>query len=273
MGKEINDEDLGKGSINRDFKPLWLSLLLVLVVAGSIAAYQVLVDKAFKNRQSMTPFLQVKNRDFSIFLFQNPQFMRANTKEKTGYLPGFREDNVRLDPIHADDYVVVSPRVLFRYHVSNSLLGKDVPDRPILVQDFRDFLATLEEWLPRYWEDAPEKYQSLITKLGDLPGDQDLRKQPEEVLPRKVRQAFFGWKNYFEEGEKINQLASSRSEMEAFLRDYPQFGSNYWGNILQKHYPNYSELMDDLPQVIPARALPPFVRVALFNQREARAGR
>ena len=55
----------------------------------------------------------------------------------------------------------------------------------------------------------------------------------KDELPIIVRQAYQGWKNYFEEGPDINVLDPTYAEVNEFLKDHPHYMRNYWRNIDQ----------------------------------------
>ena len=126
-----------------------------------------------------------------------------------------------------ENYVSALPDLLFLYHTWSRLLESDYIPRPISPTSFDVFLTQTEEWLPSYWKNAPKEYVSMIEKqtykeMGDL---QSLSK---DELPIIVRQAYQGWKNYFEEGPDINVLDPTYAEVNEFLKDHPHYMRNYW---------------------------------------------
>src|SRR5262249_24912101 len=70
---------------------IWVTLLtsfLCLLWVG----YSWYQNSIF-NKIKVSPFLQVTNRQMSLFLWQNPEYMRINAPNKAVYLPGFQYVN------------------------------------------------------------------------------------------------------------------------------------------------------------------------------------
>lgn len=255
----LNEKDFIHEGTGKNPFPLWVWLFLATASLGLMWGianqYTGKINIVFNE----SPFLQVTNRDFSLFLWQNPEFMRINAKEKSNYLPGFKYlDKVTIDLAYADQYVVVPPEVLFRYHVWDRLVKKEFIETPIQMNEFKDFLSYAEEWQPSYWPGAPQDYVKLVKNLADRK-DEDLSLLTYQELPLDVRIAFQGWKNYFKDGETINTLSVSSSELQGFLAKHPHYARNYWQNIL----PNYLKGKD--VEAISGNDLAPFLRAALYN--------
>jgi hypothetical protein len=218
------------------------------------------------------PFLQVKNRDFSLFLWQFPEHMRANTKNKAGYLPAFQlTERIGMDPTMAEEYVVAPPDVIFLYHAWQRLLSGEFIPRPIPIAEFKEFITTMEEWDPKYWTTAPEGYVKLIANLSTQKTE-DLSTLPQSELPQSVRIAFQGWKNYMKEGEAINRIKPTNVEMADFIAHYPHYARNYWRNILLITYPKYLISLskdDDKKTPLPQDEIAPFLRAAFYNYSQA----
>ena len=70
--------------------PPWIWLALVAIVASLLWGGGSWVRENKMWMAENSPFLQVTNREFSLFLWQFPEFMRINVSEKSGYLPGFQ---------------------------------------------------------------------------------------------------------------------------------------------------------------------------------------
>lgn len=251
---------------------LWGCILTVFVCLmwGGWSWYGAFLNKQFNKN----PFLQVTNRDFSIFLWQNPEFMRANVKNKSGYLPAFQSvERVGMDPAMAEEYIIAPPDVLFLYHTWKRLLSKEFIPRPIPVAEFRQFITFLNEWEPKFWPDAPPNYVKLVADLQNEK-TQDLAALPETTLPIPVRMAFEGWKNYMKEGEAINAINPTKKEVQEFIAGHPHYARNYWRNILLESYPEYlkslasSETKEE--SKVPGAQIAPFLRAALFNYLEAK---
>ncbi len=166
--------------------------------------------------------------------------MRANVTFKIGYLPHFHsKDEVHLLAEYAEEYVLASSELIFDYHVWNRLLARSsLAPRPILGEEFSQFLAENKEWLPEFWKKAPKSYRNLVLKL-DMLSNEDLQSLPLQVLPFEVRLAFQGWKNYFKEWEAIEKVQPTQAQMASFLTKHPNYGRSYWRNILMDKRPNY----------------------------------
>lgn len=229
--------------------------------------------KKVNEEYAKNPFLQVTNRDFSIFLWQFPEYMRANVKNKSGYLPAFQSiGRLGMDPKLAEEYVVAPPELIFLYHTWDRLIHSEFTPRPIPSAEFNEFITYIDEWTPKNWPGAPQGYVQLIAKLPSIK-DQDLAALPQTELPLIVRQAFEGWKNYMKEGDAINAMKPTYKETSAFLSGHPHYSRSYWRNIVMDTTPEY--LIDfnkkslDEKRIIPNEELAPFLRVALFNYIQA----
>jgi hypothetical protein len=240
--------------------PMWLWLFLATATLGLLWGianwYSDKINLIFKE----SPFLQVTNRDLSLFLWQNPEFMRINVKEKGNYLPGFKYlDKVTIDVAYADQYAVAPPELLFRFHTWDRLLKNEFTEGSIQLQNFRNFLSYAEEWHPNYWPEAPRKYVELIKTLPESTIE-DLSTLSNRELPLEVRIAFQGWKNYFIDGEAINTFSVTYSQLNEFLASHPNYARNYWQNIVTNYLKN---VVDE--EKVPSDELASFLRVALFN--------
>ena len=263
--------------IKKNPGPLWIFAGLVLVVLLGLFISQqyfsIVSEKRFENR----PFLQVTNREMSLFFWQNPAFMRANAKRKSGLLPGFHsEDSIQLRMASVDDYVIAPPSFLFYYHAWHRLLYLDPPARRILGKEFMEFLTYSQEWHPIYWNDAPAVYVELLDRLEK---DKSLLIQEidRQQIPKEVQLAFQGWKNFFHEGEAINSRVFTFAELEAFLEKNPTFNRNFWRNILIESVPDYlftfSKKDFRRSEKVPFREMSAFLRLAMFNFLEAQEGK
>lgn len=257
--------------------PFWIWLTLLTVLASLVWGTGSWYLATMKKQIVQNPFLQVTNREFSLFLWQNPEFMRVNVSTKTGYLPDFQYLNGRVtpEPESADRFVSAPPEILFLYHTWHRLLAGEMIPRPILVGDLQEFLNYDEEWLPKYWWKAPEGYVKLINQ--DLPDFKDksvdLQSLPKDILPPEVRLAFQGWKNYYKEGEKIDKVKPTFSQMQKFLDRYPNYARNYWRNIVLKTTPAYLQtntLGKFKPEdIVPGDEMTSFLKVAFYNYQQS----
>jgi len=256
--------------------PLWLWLFLgtalIAIVWGSKEWFSSVMQNVKKNE----PFLQVTNREFSQFLWQFPGYLRANAAQKTGYLPAFQPDRVVFESKEGDAYVIAPPEVLFLYHTWNRLLGKIYIPTSISSHDFIEFLKQVPEWQPENWKEASVDYKNWIASKG-YEADTDLQNTPSNYLPLEVRRAFQGWKNFFIDGVRINDLKPNVGDVNAFIESHPEYSRNFWRNIDEvASIPvaglNYLMiLLHGMPPketVIPSDQLSGFLRAALFNSEQ-----
>ncbi len=227
-------------------------------------------NKQLTQEVESQPFLQVTNRQISIFLWQFPEHMRVNaTRGKAGYLPGFQyADKISLEPEAADSFVIAPPELLFLYHTWKRLLDPEFIPRPIQLTEFKEFLLYAVEWQPKYWPAAPSDYIAFANALLRSTTI-DPATLPEVAPPKEVVQAFQGWKNFFKEGDAINQVKPTFGQMGDFLKVSPNYARNFWRNIVYDKYPNYLKTMSQekvTPTMdIPKDELTPFLRVAFYN--------
>lgn len=267
---ELSEKDFIRDDGPQNNLPYWLwGILFTMVVAliwGAGSWYSKKMSLEFEDN----PFLQVTNREMSIFLWQFPEHMRVNVKTgKGGYLPGFQyTEKISLDPEMADDYVIAPPELLFLYHTWDRLLKPEFIARPLQLPEFKEFLLYAVEWQPKYWPKAPPSYRSFANEVLE---NENIKEDTlkKTALPKEVVQAFQGWKNYFKEGEEINQVSPTFSGMNDFLKHSPNYARNFWRNIVEDHYPNYLKSLrskkSDPKAIIPKDELAPFLRVAFFN--------
>jgi len=264
---------------NRIFSgfPVWLIIfilsLFIFSLTGTYNWYLGQMDK----KKSTEPFLEVTNRQFSIFLWQFPNFLRINSASKTGYLPGFEANEEGLKLSSAEEDVIAPPDLIFLYQTWKRLLASEYIPRPISPDLFDEFLNQVEAWLPAAWEEAPGPYKKMI-KSQAYQNLKDLQVLSEAELPLIVRQSFQGWKNYFKEGPQINALNPSANEVKIFLKKYPTFSRSYWRNISQtaKHQIAGETYLIDLLSTsenphsfLPKDQLSSFLRVALYNYQQS----
>lgn len=258
---------------------LWIFLMAALigVIYGTSSWYQGIINQEKKHN----PFLEVTNRQFSVFLWQFPSFMRVNAPRKTGYLPGFLATSENFNLATAEEFVTAPPDLIFLYHTWHRLLAFDFTSRPIPAPELAEFLEQLPEWQPKNWKDAPGDYAKLI-ETKKYAGIDNLGMLPETEFPLIVKQAFIGWKNYFKEGPKINELHPTFGQVKAFLEKHPTYARPYWRNIdvvATQQIAGLDYLLGFLngkfepDAVIPNDQLAPFLKVALFNAEQAQQNR
>jgi hypothetical protein len=271
---ELQEKDFIQDDVNKPSWPFWLwGILFTLFVclAWGIGSWY----NGFINQQvEMSPFLQVTNRDFSVFLWQFPEHMRVNvTKGRAGYLPAFKyTDKLSLEPEMAEEYVVAPPELLFLYHTWKRLISNEFIQNPISLSEFKEFLLYAEEWQPANWPDAPKDYIKFANALLEQKAI-DPSGLPEINPPKEVVQSFQGWKNFFVEGDAINKIRPTYAEMASFLNRSPHYARNYWKNILQAQFPNYLKTIYSgkyTPSVVvPDNEMAPFLKVAFYNYQKS----
>lgn len=251
---ELDEKDFIHEGVAKDPYPLVYWSILILVIALASWTISNWYTRVIFNEVETSPFLQVTNREFSLFLWQNPEFMRIHVSDKASYLPAFNYiESLTMKPEMAEDYVVVPPEILFKYHTWNRLLGKEVPVQPVLRGDFIKFLDFAQEWSPTYWKDAPPDYIALIQTLAENT-DSPLN------VPLQVQQAYTGWKNFFYEGKAIDTFQSTYKLYNELLAKYPHYAKNYWQNLI----PVYMKSKEE-GELIPQYEQPSFLKSALFN--------
>lgn len=275
---EIPDNNLFHEPNNR-FKGLFLFLVsffmvFIIIMFTSKMGYQNVTEKEYEAK----PFLDVTNRDMSVFLWQFPEFMRSNVKRKGGYLPAFEYiDTELVNPYAADQIVIAPPELLFLFHTWSRLLSDKLILRPIIASEFLEFLEKDKQWQPQFWKGAPKDYGKFVESLPIRLGD-DLQAESVAVFPHNVRQAFGGWKNYFKEGALINVLQPTYKQVEVFLVGHPHYARNFWRNISQVEGISVAGLryleslqvndmvnLDKENEPVPISEISTFLRVALYN--------
>jgi hypothetical protein len=274
MREELQEKDFIQPT--QDPSPIWIYLFLlsvaILFISGIYSWFQNQVDV----RRSSSPFFDVTNRELSLFLWENPQFMRANVSSKEAYLPGFEYLN-RVTPKASvsDERVSAPPKVLFEYHTWRRLIGNEISPRPITEKEFLEFLDADPEWQPCCWKNAPKDYDGFVSALG-VKNFGNLDDASMTYLPLEVRQAFQGWKNFTFEGEAINEFKPTFEELSAFLDLNPHFKRNYWRNLLEGSEPRYlwTYTFETFKptDIVPKNEIAPFLRAALFNHVQAKKG-
>ena len=255
--EELNERDFIQ---ERSPKSIWIFLLLFflfIILMWGINYWQRSIQ--IRNLKE-DPFYQVTNRDFSIFLWQNPDYMRPHADLSENYLPHFHtRDEIHVIPELADEYVSAPPDILYRYHAWKRLVGDYVSARPIFFDTFLEFLDSNPEWLPQNWKKAPKEYVQLVENLDSL-DIVDLQSLSYEQLPLEARMAFMGWYNYMREAMQINLFLPAVSQLESFLEAHPQYARNYWRNL----YPSYL-LNREKKAPLKQADLTWFLKSAVFN--------
>lgn len=263
---ELQEKDMVHEGYKQNPSPFWAWLFAILGIIVVAWIVQNAIQQRLQTQYSNDPFLQVTNRDMSLFLWQNPVYMRVNSKTKTGYLPGFQYlDKVNIEPGFAEKYVQAPPELLFLYHTWERLLKKGIAPRPISAAEFIEFLDYADEWQPKNWSNAPQIYVEFVQNLTP-----SYQKDLQNSLPLDVRLAFQGWKNFFKEGEKINAVTPTYGQMQTFLNWFPNYARSNWRNISNASYLKtltFGKFEKD--EGIPKNELEPFLRAAFFNAQQA----
>lgn len=245
-------------------------MAVVLLMWGGRSYFQGYLHQVKEER----PFLDVTNRQMSLFLWQNPEFMRINAKSKSGYLPGFQylEGSVAMEAGAPEEIVQVSPEVLFRYHVWSRLVSTEMPARAIPEGEFLQFLDYAPEWRPKNWPAAPKGYQDLLPTLKS--GTNDLSRLQEGVVPLEVRTAFVGWKNFTKEQEAIKASRITYGQVLDLIAVAPHYARNFWQNIVDSNQGTYVKGIDksEGKDLVPDKDMPEFLRIAVYNFEQAKRG-
>ncbi len=271
--EELPDDKLIQNNYSKNPFPAWLWLALVAITASLFWGGMSWFYEHKQWVSESNPFLQVTNRQFSLFLWQFPEYMRASVSGKSGYLIGFKYmDKVSIEPGSEEEYVQAPPDVVFLYHTWKRLISNEFSERVIPASEFRDFLAYAPEWKPDRWKEAPKGYADLVQTLKKDKNDN----LPLAEIPQVVQQAFIGWKNFFLEGNLIEDVKPTYEELEKFLSLYPHYARNYWRNIVKKGKPDYLKNLFlgnfDPKATVSDSELAAFLKVAFFNYQQSEKG-
>ncbi len=258
---------------NKNPYPIWIWIFLLVVVSGMFYQFaSIYWGGSAQQEIQQEPFYRVTNREMSLFLWQNPQYMRSNAVDKGGYLPGFDTiDQIALDTSASDLYAIAPPELFFLYHVWDRLVRDQFSNTPISPREFRQFLSFSKEWQPANWPQAPSGYRKFIADIQQYQTE-NLADLSTDLLPQDVRIAFQGWKNVIIQIEKIRVIRPTYTQMESFLRAYPHYARNYWQNIEKTRTPNYllsfSKNILRGDDLVPRDEMTPFLMQAFFNFSE-----
>jgi len=266
---QLPEKDFINESYSKNPWPLWLWFFLLTALIALLWGVGNWYSDKINILLTHSPFLQVTNRDMSLYLWQNPESMRINAKEKNGYLPGFQYiDKVTVDLAASDQYAVGPPELFFRYHTWKRLLYSEFSERAIPRKEFQDFLTYAQEWHPSYWPNAPKQYRQMVDGLSSSTVD-NLTTLSLDTLPIEVRMAFVGWKNYFQEGDAINSMQPTQQQMREFINVHPDYARNYWRNVVMNATPNYLKILmkpsENKDSIVPVDDMTSFLRVAFYN--------
>lgn len=272
----LDEKDFIQENYSKNPFPFWIWLALLATVAALFWGSSNWFRQNMADTVNSKPFLQVTNRQMSLFLWQFPEFMRANAPIKEGYLPGFnfRDSKFSIEQGQAEKIASAPPEVLFLYHTWARLLKPETIRRPISLVEFKEFLAALPEWQPSNWPKAPESYKKLVNSLDTI-SKEDFANQ-SETLPIEVEIAATGWLNFFKDGAEIDKVSPTLGEMENFLDQHPHYARNYWRNIVMPWRPSYllSNFKDNFKpnEKVPSTEMAGFLQYAYFNEMQADHG-
>lgn len=258
--------------------PFWVWLFLATLGISLMWGTKGFYEQNLKKFEKSDSFLHVTNREFSVFLWNFPNYLRANVEKKQGYLPYFEPDRPSFALGAQDSYVAAPPDLLFLYHTWKRLLTPEFIGRSISPEEFSEFLEQANEWQASNWSQAPQAYKDLLNQkiYKNL---SNLQVLPESALPLVVKQAFQGWKNYYKEGEQIDNIKVTLAQVQEFLKHYPGYERSNWRNISQvadqpvagKNYLlSLQQEILDKSKNFPNEQLSQFIKVALFNEEEAK---
>lgn len=276
--KPLSEKDFIQDGWSLSSFPFWLWIFLMAALIGIFLGTSNWYQSYIREEKSHEPFLEVTNRQFSVFLWDFPSFMRINLK-KTGYLSGFSPSAQNFEPETAEEFVLAPPEVIFLYHTWHRLLSSDYISRPITLSEFAEFLDQMTEWQPKNWKNAPDGYAQLVEQKKYVSAG-DLQTLPESELPLIVRQSFQGWRNYFKDGETINKIDPTIDEVLTFLIKHPTYARPFWRNIGEiDNVPvaglNYLKdlLMPPIADAkLPNDQLSSFLKVAIYTQMYSKIG-
>lgn len=274
---KLSEKDFIQEGYSKDPFPFWIWTAIIIAILALAWGLKGLLLPTV-NPADYGSFSKVTNREFSLFLWENPEYMRSQSKNKSAYLTGFQlPPKVNIKPGESEHLVIATPDALHMYHTWHRLLSKKDHGRKIPKDEFKKFIAYAEEWQPQNWDAAPDGYKSFFDSLeGGEQLPDNLATLDRDSLPDIVRDAFTGWKNFFMEGNQINESRPSYREMEEFLSTHPEYDPSLWRNVLEERYPKYLEsfnaTISDPDALVPNEEMAPFLRVGYFNYAQAKKG-
>ncbi|MCH9625482.1 MAG: hypothetical protein S4CHLAM123_06560 [Chlamydiales bacterium] len=238
MASELDEADFVQ---EKNPKYVWIFLIIFIFISLLAWGLGIWLHKVAVEKRNEFAFYRVTNREFSLFLWQHPDFMHSDIETKLENLPHFHsQDEIQVVPQYADMYVIASIDLLFRYHVWNRLLGKTLAPRPIPADEFYTFIHENQEWLPTFWAKAPKEYKKLLLKLPKMEA-KDIQGASKKALPFEVRLAFQGWKNITREWKSIEDVNPNYAQMQAFLAEHPHYRRSYWRNLEPDYLVSFTE--------------------------------
>lgn len=265
----LSEKDFIQEGYSKNPFPLWIWLALLATLAALLWGGSNWFRQGMENSIDRNPFLQVTNREMSLFLWQFPEFMRGNIPIKEGYLPGINFKGGKMSVVagEADKFVSAPPEVLFLYHTWSRLLKPESSGRMVSLDAFKEFLGASPEWMPDNWPSAPKGYVSFVSGIDSVSEGDFVREWGN--LPRDVQIAAVGWLNFNKDGDAIDKVSPSFGEMENFLNSHPNYARNFWRNILLESRPDYLKTnfggKFDAGAKVPSNEMAGFLQFAYFN--------
>lgn len=274
MDEELKEEDFIQDEFKQSPNPYLLAIFFLAIITILITAIHTWYAEHQSAYRKTSPFYQVTNRDFSLFLLQNPRFLNQNVSNKEAYLPGLQYlKKLQSNLKDADNLVDAPDQMIFYYQTWNRLIDYPPPPRTIPVGEYKDFLSQYEEWTPVYWRNATRDYEELYRQIQNGTAPQNLATVSKLALPDDAREAFIGWKNAIMEKEELEKFRPTFALLKEFLDKYPNFQRNYWFNILKASDWSYLETISfdkyDPTGNVPEDQIAPFLQIALFNYKKA----
>ena len=139
--RELQEKDFIQERYEKDPYPFWLWFFILAAFTFSLWFVEGWFLKELRTDYKNNPFLQVTNREMSVFLWQFPEKMRINAPNKGSYLPAFQyEQKLSLFPDKADTWVSAPPELLFLYHTWKRQVGDVWFPRKIGRSEFIEFI-------------------------------------------------------------------------------------------------------------------------------------
>ncbi len=254
--------------------PIWIWLAVGAAVVAVILGTGSWLKQGVSEGLKTSPFANVTNRQLSLFLWQFPEYMRANLPAKEYYLSGFNYSNGKVSMVtsQADKITSAPDDILYLYHTWSRLLKPGAVLRRVPLDTFKEFLKEFPEWMPDNWPEASQSYKDLVAKL-DVANPDDFLKQSRTNLPNDVLIAVTGYRNYYKEGADIDKFSPFYEELDHFVNTHPNYARNFWRNILLKSRPDYLLVLTsgkyNAKAVVSPTEMAGFLKVAMFNDAQS----
>lgn len=260
--KRLSEKDFIQESYGKDPYPMWIWLGVLLLIVAALWSGNQWYRGYLQRQVEANPFLQVTNREMSLFLWQFPEHMRSRQGSKARYMPGFdKEQGAKMEIANTEEYVVAPPEVLFLYHHWKRVIGMARFVDEVSLEALTPFLEALPEWHPHQWEAAPASYRRAVVE-----GEERI------ALPLEVAQAYIGWLSYFQLGQQINGHRPTYGDARSLLEDYPGYARGFWRNMVIDIVPDYLQGVETAADetLVPPEEMAGFLRLALYHRSVSR---